>query len=83
VGAERIFVAQIGPRVHKVSRGETLGQVARKHGINLRTLAALNGLETNAKLKRGRVLKLPEERPATLADLAARSTGAASADSSL
>lgn len=76
VGAERIFVAQIGPRTHRVERGETLHRVARKHGLSVKTLATLNGLETTAKLKRGRILKLPGGRPATLADLAASSDAA-------
>ena len=52
---------------------------ARKHGIAVRTLASLNGLSTEAKLKRGRVLKLPETPPTSLADLAARNTGDAAA----
>lgn len=76
VGAEHLYVAQIGPRVHRVARGETLHQVARKYGIPVVRLASLNGLETSAKLKRGRTLQLPDERPATLAELAARDTGA-------
>ena len=78
LGAEHLFVAQIGPRSHRVARGETLQQIARKHGLSARTLASLNGLETTAKLKYGRVLKLPETRPASLADLAARSEGGGS-----
>lgn len=73
VGAANIYVAQIGPRVHRVARGETLHQVARKYGLTVRRVADLNGLSTSAKLKRGRMLQLPDERPATLADLAARS----------
>lgn len=85
VGAERLFVAQIGPKSHRVARGETLQQIARKHGLNVRTLASLNGLATDAKLKRGRILKLPEIPPASLADLAAQARRGESeaADSSL
>jgi len=85
LGAEHLFVAQIGPRSHRVARGETLQQIARKHRLSVRTLASLNGLETTAKLKYGRVLKLPETRPASLADLAARRDGGGSpaADGSL
>lgn len=85
LGAEQIFVAQIGPATHRVARGETLHQIARKYGVGVRTLASLNGLETTAKLKRGRILKLPETRPASLADLAVQTDGssAPAADSSL
>jgi membrane-bound lytic murein transglycosylase D len=71
VGADHLYVSQIGPRVHRVARGETLHQVARKYGFSVSRIAQLNGLPTNAKLKRGRTLQLPDERPATLADLAA------------
>jgi membrane-bound lytic murein transglycosylase D len=78
VGADHLYVSQIGPRVHRVARGETLHQVARKYGFSVQRIAQLNGLPTDAKLKRGRVLQLPDERPATLADLAA-STGSAAA----
>ena len=85
VGAEQIFVAQIGPKSHRVARGETLHQIARKYGLSVRALASLNGLETKAKLKKGRVLRLPDTRPASLADLAAQTDGgdASAADSSL
>lgn len=79
VGADQIFVAQIGPRAHRVARGETLQQIARRYGLNPRRLAELNGLDLVAKLPRGRVLQLPEARPATLADLAAQQTAVSSA----
>jgi membrane-bound lytic murein transglycosylase D len=70
VGADQIYLAQIGPRAHKVGRGETLHQIARRYGLNVRRLAELNGLDPSAKLKRGRVLQLPSDRPSTLAELA-------------
>jgi LysM repeat protein len=72
VGADQIYVAQIGPRAHKVGRGETLRQIARRYGVNVRRLAELNGLDPSAKLKRGRVLQLPGDRPSTLAELSAQ-----------
>ena len=86
VGADQLFVAQVGPRTHRVARGETLRQIARQYGYTVNRVAELNGLSTSAKLRRGRTLQLPDERPATLADLAARSTSpspAAATDSSL
>jgi len=86
VGADQLFVAQVGPRTHRVARGETLHQIARKYGYTVSRVAELNGLSTSAKLRRGRTLQLPGDRPATLADLAARSkppSSAVSADSSL
>jgi membrane-bound lytic murein transglycosylase D len=82
VGAHQIYVAQIGPRAHKVGRGETLHQIARKYGLNVRRIAELNGLDPAAKLKRGRVLQLPGDRPSTLAELAVQAPTPA-ADSSL
>jgi len=81
IGADQIYVTQIGPRAHKVGRGETLRQVARKYGITVRRLAELNGLKPSAKLKRGRVLQLPGGRPQTLAELSTQSPAAATADS--
>ena len=66
-----------------MGRGETLQQIARKYGLNVRRVAELNGLEPAARLRRGRLLRLPEERPATLADLAAQTTPTPAADSSL
>ena len=82
VGADQIYVAQIGPQAHKVGRGETLHQIARRYGVNVRRLAELNGLDPAAKLRRGRVLQLPGGRPSTLAELAVQ-TPPAAADSSL
>jgi membrane-bound lytic murein transglycosylase D len=82
VGADQIYVAQIGPQAHKVGRGETLHQIARRYGMNVRRLAELNGLDPAAKLQRGRVLQLPGGRPSTLAELAVQ-TPPAAADSSL
>ena len=82
VGAEYLYVSQIGPRVHRVARGETLHQLSRKYGFSVQRIAELNGLATNAKLKRGRVLQLPDERPATLADLSASTATPASAPGS-
>jgi len=82
VGANQIYVAQIGPQAHKVGRGETLHQIARKYGLNVRRIAELNGLAPSAKLKRGRVLQLPDDRPSTLAELAVQ-TPTPAVDSSL
>jgi membrane-bound lytic murein transglycosylase D len=82
VGADQIYVAQIGPQAHKIGRGENLHQIARKYGLNVRRVAELNGLDPAAKLKHGRVLKLPGDRPSTLADLAVQ-TPAPTVDSSL
>jgi len=73
VGANQLFVAQVGPRTHRVKRGESLRQIARKYGYTVNRVAELNGLSNSTKLRRGRALQLPDERPATLADLAARS----------
>ena len=82
VGADQIYVAQIGPQAHKVRRGETLHQIARKYGLNVRRIAELNGLDPAAKLKQGRVLQLPGDRPSTLAELAVQRPAPA-VDSSL
>lgn len=44
-------------RMHKVKKGETLYSIARKHGVDLKTLCKMNGLKTNSKVRVGQILK--------------------------
>jgi membrane-bound lytic murein transglycosylase D len=62
--ADQLFAAQLRGRNHLTRRGDTLAKVARRYGLRATDLAALNGLSTNASLRRGMVLRLPEIRPA-------------------
>jgi membrane-bound lytic murein transglycosylase D len=46
------------PHVHVVRRGDTLWAVARRSGINVNTLASLNGMQPGDTLRPGQKLKL-------------------------
>jgi membrane-bound lytic murein transglycosylase D len=47
-------------RRHLVRNGETVASIARRFGVSPASLAAANGLTEGAKLKKGRVLLIPE-----------------------
>lgn len=61
-GSEQ-FAGQIESRSYSVKSGDTLEGIAKRHGVTVVQLAALNGLSTDASLKRGRTLRLPERIP--------------------
>lgn len=44
-------------RFHKVHRGDTLSSIARKYGMSVQELCKKNGLNKNAKLRIGQVIK--------------------------
>ena len=48
-----------GSGTYTVSPGDTLGSIARKHGVKTGDLATLNTITDPAKLRVGQVLKLP------------------------
>jgi lipoprotein NlpD len=56
-----------------IRRGDTLGEVASRHGVGLRTLAGWNGLESPYSIYAGRLLRIkppdgsPPPRPASAA----------------
>ena len=77
LGPGELYAGQIRARSHKVRRDESLAGIAKKYGLSTRALAQLNGLSTNAALRRGRVLRLPEQRPALLAGASASAAGPA------
>ncbi len=49
---------KIGASHHVVQRGDTLGAIARQHGVKLRTLFSLNGLNERSILRPGQRLRL-------------------------
>ena len=51
--------SQIRDKYHLVKRGETLTQIAARHGISVRTLAAANGLTHKTKIRIGQKLRIP------------------------
>ncbi len=54
-------------RRHVVRAGETVASVARRFGVSPSSLAAANGLAERAKLKKGRVLLIPEREAVRVA----------------
>ncbi len=76
LGTGELYAAQIRARSHKVKRDESLASIARKYGISTRTLAQLNGLSTDASVRRGRMLRLPEQRPPLLSGASLASAAA-------
>lgn len=61
-GGER-FDAQKRDAVHRVRRGESLQQIARRHGTTTKQLMALNGLKSSKSLRAGTTLRLPGTMP--------------------
>jgi membrane-bound lytic murein transglycosylase D len=51
--------ASAGGGVYRVQRGETLGEIAQRHGTSSAELAALNGIRNPRHLREGQVLELP------------------------
>ncbi|MDR0597117.1 MAG: transglycosylase SLT domain-containing protein [Treponema sp.] len=47
---------------HRVRRGETLWSIARLYGVDVRVLAAANGMDLKDILREGRILKTPIQR---------------------
>jgi len=51
------------PHIHVVGRGDSLWAIARKHGMNVKTLASMNGMRPSDTLKAGQKLKLRSTAP--------------------
>jgi LysM repeat protein len=64
VDASEQFSGQPRPRVYVVRAGDTLTGVAARHGLGVSQLASLNGIKSNAMLKVGQKLNLPQTAPA-------------------
>jgi LysM repeat protein len=62
--------APAGTGSYTVIPGDTLGSIARKHGVKTGDLATLNTITDPAKLRVGQVLRLPEGARATPAPAA-------------
>lgn len=45
-------------KTHRVRKGDTLGSIARKHGLSVQQLCKLNGISTKGKLSVGRSLRV-------------------------
>jgi LysM repeat protein len=51
-------------RNYTAKGGETLAQVAASHGASVEEVAKINGLPADAKLERGRLIKVPSSTAA-------------------
>lgn len=76
------FAGQIESRSYTVKSGDTLEGIAKRQGVTVVQLASLNGLATDAQLKRGRTLRLPERAPRLASGAPAAMAASASGTSS-
>ena len=56
-----VAVASTGEKRHTVRRGESAWSIARRYGVSVKRLLAVNKLDANAVLKPGMVLQFDEE----------------------
>lgn len=52
-------------KIYTVRKGDTLGSVARRHGVSVKTLARLNHLGTRSTLRPGQVLTIKQVKATT------------------
>jgi membrane-bound lytic murein transglycosylase D len=52
----------LAPRKHKVAKGESLGQIARRYGTTETTLIWMNSLSSAKAIKVGQTIKVPGDR---------------------
>jgi len=65
------------PHVHVVRRGDSLWGIARRSGMDVNTLAMINGMQPGDTLRAGQKLKLTGSGGSSLTKLAATTTAAA------
>ncbi|MGY0632693.1 transglycosylase SLT domain-containing protein [Luteimonas sp. A478] len=56
-------ITRSGPRVHTVTRGESIWRIARHYGLGAAQLLLRNGLEASSVIQPGMVLQIDEGRP--------------------
>ena len=52
--------AHASPRTHTVSKGQTLGAIARRYNVSIQALCKANGLSRRDKIRPGQELVIPE-----------------------
>ncbi|MBT8101363.1 MAG: LysM peptidoglycan-binding domain-containing protein [Gammaproteobacteria bacterium] len=62
--ANSTYDKQLPDMFHKVSRGDTLSQIAESYDTRVSTLVALNGLSSSHRIRIGQNLRLPAAGPA-------------------
>lgn len=53
----KVTVESDEPKYHKVRQGDTLGRIAQRHGVSLRTLYKLNGMNSRSVLRIGQSIR--------------------------
>jgi membrane-bound lytic murein transglycosylase D len=66
------YANQPQERRHRIRSGESLASIAARYGTTVSTLAELNGMRSNAKLRAGRSLLVPPGQAITVAAAAAQ-----------
>lgn len=61
LGAGLLPLPARAEQTHTVRTGQSLGSIARKHGVTVWSLAARNGIAPDASVREGQVLNLPEK----------------------
>ena len=74
---ESTFEKQLPDMFHKVSRGDTLSQIAEAYDTRVSTLVALNGLNSRHRIRIGQKLRLPAAGPAPVVAAASEASVAA------
>ncbi|MGI9249050.1 MAG: LysM peptidoglycan-binding domain-containing protein [Woeseiaceae bacterium] len=62
--ADSIYDKQLPDMFHRVSRGDTLSQIAQAYDTRVSTLVALNSLNSSHRIRIGQNLRLPAAGPA-------------------
>ena len=66
---------------HRVIRGETLGNIAKKHAVTVQQILAVNGLLSN-RIKPGQMIQIPGKGPAVRGRPGGATTGASKSNPS-
>ncbi len=64
--ADAVFATQLPDLYHRVSRGDTLSQIAATYSTPVTTLVALNNLNSSHRIRAGQQLRLPAAGPAAI-----------------
>ena len=72
--ATAVFSEQLPDLFHKVTRGDTLSQIAATYRTRVSTLKALNNLSSSHRIRAGQQLRLPAAGPAPVRTVASAPT---------
>jgi membrane-bound lytic murein transglycosylase D len=72
IPSSELFAAQKKTNWYRVNKGDTLEEIASKHGTPLQTLVALNGLTDAHRIHTGQVIRVPDTIPSSASSSAAK-----------